>query len=349
MMRGLFKHTVKIISAGVILLTFLSYLSPYINPALFRWVAFFGTAFPWLLLANVALLLIWGFRLHRFALYHLGMIVFGWTYVSSFIGTNTAKDVVPDNAITVATHNLGGIFRGINLEQEVWDNIHRGYAQYLKDNGNPDILCVQETARKFYPYLAELMGYPYSFNLKVGTILLSRFPIEASGDVPFSESDNSILWADIRVGKRLVRVYSVHMHSNRVTGDTEKVLGEPELDKKETWRGVYKVVRKVGYATGIRAEQAAVLRKHMDASPYPVILCGDLNDTPNSYVYGILSEGLTDTFRERGLGLGTTFAGALPFLRIDYVLTDPRIKVYSCRVARGPWSDHYAVVAKVGF
>ena len=68
-------------------------------------------------------------------------------------------------------------------------------------------------------------------------------------------------------------------------------------------------------------------------------LCGDLNDTPNSYVYGILSEGLTDTFRERGLGIGTTFSGALPFLRIDYVLTDPRIKVYSCRVARGPWSD----------
>lgn len=348
-MQYIIKHLLKILSAGVILFTFLSYVSPYVNPALFGWMAFFGTAFPWLLLANITLLLVWAFRKHRFALYHLGILLFGWQYVTGFIGMNPGNDAIPGNAVTVATHNLGGIFRGINLEEDIWDGIFSGYTGFLRENGDPDILCIQETARKFYPRLAEMMGYKYTLNRKGGTMLLSRYPIVASGDVPFAKSDNSMLWADIRIDKRLVRVYSVHLYSNRVTGDTEKVLDDPQLEKKETYRGIYKVLRKVGGATGVRAEQAAMLRKHIDACPHPVILCGDFNDTPNSYVYGLLSEGLTDTFREQGFGFGTTFAGALPFLRIDYILTDPRVKTYACRVARGGYSDHYAVVAALGW
>lgn len=343
------KHAIKIVSAGVIVATFLSYLAPHVNPALFRWLAFFGTGFPWLLLGNVSLLLFWAAHKHRFALYHLGIIVFGWQYVTGFFGMNLGKDTVPETAITVATHNLGGIFRGINLEDDIWDGIFHGYARYLKENGNPDILCTQETARKFYPRLAEMMGYKYTLNLKIGTVLLSRYPILAGDNVAFDQSDNSLLWADIQIGQRVVRVYSVHLHSNRVTGDTEKVLGDPNLDKKETYRGVYKVLRKVGSATSVRARQAAVLRRHIEKCPYPVILCGDFNDTPNSYVYSLLAEGLTDAFREKGFGPGTTYAGTLPFLRIDYILTDPRIKPYSCRVARGAYSDHYMVVARVGF
>lgn len=348
-MQYIIKHLLKILSAGVIVFTFLSYVSPYVNPALFGWMTFFGTGFPWLLWANIALLLVWAVRKHRFALYHLGIMLFGWQYVTAFIGTNAGNDAIPGNAITVATHNLGGIFRGINLEEDIWAGIFSGYTGFLRENGDPDILCIQETARKFYPRLAELMGYKYTLHRKGGTMLLSRYPIIANGDVPFSKSDNSMLWADIRVGKRVVRVYSVHLHSNRVTGETERVLDDPQLEKKETYRGIYRVLRKVGGATSVRAEQAAALQKHIWASPHPVILCGDFNDTPNSYVYGLLSEGMTDTFQEQGFGIGTTFAGALPFLRIDYILTDPGIKIYSCRVARGEHSDHHAVVAALGW
>jgi hypothetical protein len=237
-MRYLLKHSVKILSAAVIVGTFLSYLSPYINPNLFRWAAFFGTAFPWFLMANVALLGIWAFRLNRFAVYHLGMLVFGWQHVTAFIGLNISQNVAPESAITVATHNLGGLFRGINLEDDEWAGIFTNYVQFLKDNGDPGILCVQETGRKFFKALGPKLGLPHTFELnRSGTAILSRYPVLRGGQLPFGQKENTSIWADVRIGKRTVRVYNVHLQSNKVTYDTERVIEDSNLQDEETWRG----------------------------------------------------------------------------------------------------------------
>ena len=344
------KQTLKILSAAVIVMTFLAFLAPLINPALFSWLAFFGTAFPWLLLANLLLLLTWAFRVHRFALYHLGILFFGWQHITGFIGLNFSKDAVPENAITLVTHNLGGIFRGVHLSEAEWAQIYTDYAQFLKKNGNPDILCVQESGRKFWQTVAQKMGYKHSFEIKRGgTAIMSRYPVLRGGQVPFGQPENGSIWADLKVGQRTVRVYNVHLQSNKVTYDTRRVIDDSDIQDKETWRDINKVLHKVGGATGIRAGQAAKLRDLIAACPHPVVLCGDFNDTPTSYVYGVLAEHLTDTFREKGYGFGTTYAGAVPLLRIDYILTGPRLKPYSCKVLRGSASDHYAVAASVGF
>ncbi|TNE68562.1 MAG: hypothetical protein EP344_01155 [Bacteroidetes bacterium] len=349
-MHRLFKHSLKLLSALVILLTFLSYLAPFINPVLFRWLTFFGTAFPWFLLANTILLLIWASRMHRFALYHLGILFFGWQHVSNFIGFNLGNDPAPKKAITIGTHNLGGLFRGVHYEDAEWERIYDTYTRLLQENGSPDILCTQETGRNFFRSLGPRMGYTYSYDLnRGGTAILSRFPVLRGGKVPFGQPENSSIWADIQIGKRTVRIYNVHLQSNKVTYDTKRMMDEPNLKDEKTWRGINKVLRKVGGATSIRAGQAVKLRDLIAASPHPVILCGDFNDTPNSFVYQTLSEPMTDTFREKGIGIGTTFAGSVPLLRIDYILTDPAIRPYSCRIVKSTISDHYSVLAEVSF
>jgi endonuclease/exonuclease/phosphatase family metal-dependent hydrolase len=220
----------------------------------------------------------------------------------------------------------------------------------LQENGFPDILCTQETSGKFYRLLADKMDYPHTFNLKKGTVILSRFPILAGGDVQFENTSNSTLWADIKVGeKKVVRVYNIHLQSNRVTKTTAKVIEKGDLDEEETWQDIGFVLGRVGSATSLRAEQAQKLREHIAACKLPVIICGDFNDTPNSYVYSLLSDGFHDTFRQKALGLGTTFGGALPLLRIDYILTEKSITTFSCRTIRdGDFSDHYPVFAALG-
>lgn len=349
-MRMLLKNAARILSTVVILLTFLAYLTPHVNPGVFRWLAFFGTAFPWLLLLNLLLLSLWAWRFNRFALYHLGIILFGWQYVTGFLGFDFGKDAVPANAVSVTTHNLGRLWRGGKITDAQYAQMTDDYAGFLKENGAPDVLCTQETRGKFYRLLAEKMNYPHTFNLNKGTVILSRYPMEAGGDIPFGATSNSTLWVDIRFpDNRLVRVYNVHLQSNKVTNDTEKVIGEAELNDEETWHDIGRVLNKVGGATQLRAEQAQRLREHIEACPHPVVVCGDFNDTPNSYVYKLLSEGLNDTFREKGFGRGTTFGGVLPMLRIDYILTDKKIKTYTCRTVRGPFSDHFPVFVQIGF
>jgi endonuclease/exonuclease/phosphatase family metal-dependent hydrolase len=83
---------------------------------------------------------------------------------------------------------------------------------------------------------------------------------------------------------------------------------------------VTQISQSSGLAFAMRARQAEILREHIAASPHPVIVCGDFNDTPLSYSYRLMSKGLKDSFMEKGWGLGTTYAGALPALRIDYIL-----------------------------
>ncbi|MBV6442296.1 MAG: hypothetical protein EPGJADBJ_04006 [Saprospiraceae bacterium] len=348
-MRYLIKNAFKILSAAVVTLTLLAYVCPHVNPASFRWLTFFGTAFPWLLLANLLLMAMWAWRLNRFALYHLGILAFGWQYITGFIGFDVGKDRVPEGAVTIATHNIGGIWRGQHfISDSMREKTAERYTRFWQNNGMPDVLCLQEISGKFYHLLAQKMGYEYTFNLKKGTVIFSRYPIEAGGEIPFGKTSNSSLWADIRIGKNLKRFYNVHLQSNKVSVTTEKVIGDPDLNEGETWRQIGGVLHRVGGATSVRADQAQRVRQHLVASPHPVVVCGDFNDTPNSYVYTHIAEGLTDTFRAKGLGLGTTFAGALPLLRIDYILTEKSIATFSCRTIRGGGSDHYPVVVAVG-
>jgi endonuclease/exonuclease/phosphatase family metal-dependent hydrolase len=349
-MKSLFTYLIRVISALVICCTALAYVCPYVNPAIFSWLSFFGTAFPWFLLANLAMLGIWTWRGNRFALYHLGILAFGWQHITGFIGIDCTKDTVPENAIRIMTHNLGNIYMGKEATDAWREKRASTYARFLQENGFPDIVCTQETSGKFYRLLADKMEYPYTFNLKKGTVILSRFPIVAGGDVPFENTSNSTLWADIKVGeKKVIRVYNVHLQSNRVTKVTAKVIQKGDLEEGETWQDIGFVLGRVGSATSLRAEQAQKLREHILACKLPVIICGDFNDTPNSFVYSLLSDGFHDTFRQKALGLGTTFSGALPLLRIDYILTEKSITTFSCRTARdGDFSDHYPVFVALG-
>jgi endonuclease/exonuclease/phosphatase family metal-dependent hydrolase len=344
-MRSLFKNTFKTISTLVILMTALSYISPYVNPSTFSWLSFLGTTFPWWLLFNVVFMLFWLGRMNRFGIYHLIIIALGWSYCTKFVGLQLGKPYLPEKSITIVTHNLGLMFYNSKATPAQTDSLAAAYANFLNKNGKPDILCTQETRGSFYPLLGNYLGYDQRFNLKKGTVIMSKYPIKAGGDIPFGKTSNSTLWADILLpDQRIVRVYNVHLQSNRVTKDAEKVIQDDQ-----SWEGLSKVMSKVGGATSRRSEQAQRLRQHILDCPYPVIVCGDFNDTPNSYVYHHIADGLTDTFEARGFGLGTTFAGTLPLLRIDYILSDPGFPAHDSKVVHdSKWSDHYPVWAVLG-
>jgi vancomycin resistance protein VanJ len=97
----------------------------------------------------------------------------------------------------------------------------------------------------------------------------------------------------------------------------------------------------------VRAEQADDLVGWLGGLDGPVILAGDFNTPPAGNVYGRLTQGLVDSFRERGWGWGYTYPSRLPLLRIDYVFHSREWAAVSCRVGDRPGSDHRPVFAEL--
>ena len=97
----------------------------------------------------------------------------------------------------------------------------------------------------------------------------------------------------------------------------------------------------------ILANSIDSLKRFMD---YPIIICGDFNDVPGSYVYEKVKGDLSDAFNEKGAGLGRTYRNIFPTLRIDYLLYDAdALKAEGYLRRNAGLSDHVPVIANFSF
>ena len=83
----------------------------------------------------------------------------------------------------------------------------------------------------------------------------------------------------------------------------------------------------------------------MDESKYPIILCGDFNDVPNSYAYNTIGKNMQNAFVEAGYGIGSTFSGILPILRIDQIFYSNQFDVKQFTRIPKKLSDHFPIIA----
>jgi len=182
-----------------------------------------------------------------------------------------------------------------------------------------------------------------------GVVIYSKYPIVDSGVVEFGTRTNSCIYADVKSPAGTVRIYNLHLQSNSISKDADEVLDNGELDDAKAWSSVVNILSKYRKATMKRSAQAAKVKIHAESSPHPVMIVGDVNDPPTSHCYSTLAEGMQDAFHCKGSGIGTTYGGSIPMLRIDYILADEDLEVltYTCR--KEQFSDHYPIFAEVGF
>jgi endonuclease/exonuclease/phosphatase family metal-dependent hydrolase len=230
----------------------------------------------------------------------------------------------------------------------------------------PDIACFQEmvaedsTVKKhghMDEFLAKLQfpGYFYSYNVKedfwghahFGIIIFSRYPIINKRTISFYPNDyNSIFqYVDILKGTDTIRVFNIHLQSLRFSRANLKYIDDPTAEKKTAIKESKSIIGK--FRTGFlkRKIQADRIRAEIDKSPYPVILCGDFNDVPDSYSYHTIGKGMKNAFVEKGVGLGRTFAGISPVLRIDNIFASKSFDVLQFGRINKKLSDHFPILA----
>jgi len=336
-----------------------SYLAPITNPTTFWPVAFFGLAYPFLLLANVIMIAWWLLRKWKFALLSLICILIGWKVLNNNIGLRFAESAGKTNepglvrAMTYNVHNFKryGSKNDLSTKREILQIIQDelpdviGFQEfYTRNKGQYDMLDSIQRILRAHNYYFEAVRS--NRDEAIGLAIFSRYPIIAHGMIQLSErsSENQCLYTDIKKGSKIFRFYSVHLQSIRFDPDDYRYLNNvakngDQPDKSSAWR----LGGKLKTAFLKRSEQVFKIRAHADSCKTPYIISGDFNDTPTSFAVNQMSKGLKNAFAERGSGLGRTYNGSFPNYQIDYILASPHFDVRDYQVVEKRLSDHYPV------
>ena len=334
---------------------FLSYISIYISPAKAWIFAYFGLLFQPLFLINLLLLIFWMALKRKIFLLHLATFLPGICFIGDFFRlSGNAESTAVERSLKVITYNV----QMFNLPFRKADSSYLNILSFIKAE-NPDVLCLQEfyTAKgklsedEFAAALPELPYRAVFYNIRknnssYGIATFSKYPVRINLEIPFDNSSNSAMYSDIEVNDEIIRVYNVHFQSVRLNlrRSLRRIIGgHDELRAAE----LEDVSTRLKTAFVKRAKQVDDVAKHISVSPYPVIVCGDFNDTPVSYTYHVIKGNKKDAFCEQGRGLPSTFRDLFPSFRIDYILHDKNMDALSYKIPQIDYSDHYPVVARI--
>lgn len=328
------------------LLTLLALIAPYVAPDVFWPPLFAAYSFIYLIIFQLFLLGVWILRPDR------GIWITVITLLVSIptltrhmqIGRQVTTECTPTSITTLNAHGL----------RELWAP-RKGNAPFAvdkarintlyTDQNSPDILCLQEVPVA-YKERPDDWGYKKGQVARFrNSIIFTRFPIITQGNQTFENSKNALHWVEIKTQDGPMRIYNIHLQSNSITQDADSLIQRP-IQKGRTWRDTRSILRRVREATLLRAKQARWLHQHLDSLTIPFILAGDFNDTPQSYSVHRIAGDLNDSFCAGGTGFGTTFAGSIPGLRIDYILGSEAVNFTHHQVDKTAYSDHYPVSAR---
>uniref|UniRef100_UPI003216C593 endonuclease/exonuclease/phosphatase family protein n=1 Tax=uncultured Draconibacterium sp. TaxID=1573823 RepID=UPI003216C593 len=326
----------------------ISYLSVYIPPDTFWIPAFFGLAYPFLFAANILFIVFWLIIKPRNIVLSLVFILIGWNFVSQYVKLKSKTEEETD--VKVLSYNVGHFYG--DGTQNVEDNADAIVSFLEKEN--PDIICLQETRlRKKNIFdlaetvkkIASIKHYQYARSSNTyGMVTMTRYPIVNLQEVRFEGSRNMTIYTDVLIDFDTVRIFNVHLQSYKINPHDYSIIESPGINEEKDIQEVKEMGGKFKTAFQQRAHQVREIRKYIDESPYNVIVCGDFNDTPASYAYNYLSNGLTDAFVSSGKGIGRTYVGKLPSFRIDYIFHGDGFESYNFETVDFIHSDHLPVI-----
>ena len=180
-------------------------------------------------------------------------------------------------------------------------------------------------------------------------MIFSKYPVVNTMKLKFPGTRTFGIAIDLVVESDTIRVYNIHLASIALNQDDIDFVVTAGQDDKQFSSHAFLIYSKLYEAYLLREEQIKFITDQINSSPYHVILAGDFNDTPSSYVYAQITNLLQDTFKEKGKGVSVTFAGELPFLRIDYIMKSSYFNTLEYSRHKIDFSDHFPVSVELSF
>ena len=248
-----------------------------------------------------------------------------------------SNTIFTSQGIKVMSFNVRSFNRFDWLKEK---DIPQSIAEFI-ETSEPDVICFQEyavnQAPKFnsYPYQIFL---PYKSKGQIGNCIVSKFPLLHPKPIPFEGSSNGGMQSDLVWKNDTLRLYNIHFESLQI--NSKDTLFSTQHSKR--------FANKIATVFKRQIDQINQFNALASESTYPEIICTDLNNNAFSESYQSVSKERFDAFRERGKGFGGTYLFPYFPLRIDYILTDRKLKVIDFKTHELQLSDHKPISAIIG-
>ncbi len=356
LLKKYFRNIMLFFNIGSSVLLVLSYFAAYISPDKFSGFAFLGLIYSFLLFINILFVFLWIFQKSKLFLISAICILLGWNSLTVFyqISFNHKEDGATQKAIHVLSYNVR-VFDLWNWSNEknsanlTFDFIRKSkakivclqefYSSIAKGKNAKDSLTKNSVLK--FAHISYTVKNNKTYNHGIATF--SSYPIVAKGIIELKKGDNFCIFSDIEVGRDTIRVYNLHLESIHFGYDDYQLIENLNSSDTIDVKGIKNILKKLKRGYKKRSTQSALVSAHIEKCKYPIILCGDFNDTPVSYVYKQLTKKLLDSFCETGNGIGSTYINKFSTFRIDYILHSTTLKSYNFETPHIGFSDHYPV------
>jgi endonuclease/exonuclease/phosphatase family metal-dependent hydrolase len=351
----------------------------WFDPAHWWFMGFFTLLSSYFLIILFTFFIVWLFIKPRRSLLFILVIVFNWQPICNIFPPRLPVAFVikkQNNALRIMSWNVEQFeimqySTHPELKQEMFN---------LINTYQPDIACFQEMVcadsaipsmpglttyyHKFGLYtlndFIDSLHFPYHcyaynpkenflYNEHFGTIIFSKYPMIRKRIIRYYPYDyNSIFeYVDILKGNDTIRIFDVHLQSLHLTPSNLQYIDSPSLSSERDIESSESLLSK--FKTGFlkRHKQAERIKAEVNKSPYPLILCGDFNDVPNSYAYETIGDGLQNAFVTKGAGIGRTFSGISSTLRIDNIFVGQEFSIQQFTRIHKRLSDHFPIITDV--
>jgi endonuclease/exonuclease/phosphatase family metal-dependent hydrolase len=318
-----FNKVMFFLNLVLTVLTIVGYVLPFLAPKTFPLLSVLTLFLPMMLIVNLLFFLYWAIQFKSQILLSGVVLLLGITFINKFYKFSSPDFIEEQTDIKVMSYNVR-LFNKFEWSDK--KTVPVEISDFVKSK-KPDIFCIQEfsNAADFdYSY------FPYKFilskgkKIKTGQAIFSNFEIINSGEIIFPHSNNNVIFADLKREKDTIRVYNMHLESINITPDVNELNDDIQVMNQSKSQRMFKRMSK---AFKMQQQQAEILSEHKSKCTYPIIICGDMNNSAFSYVYRIIRGDLQDSFEEAGSGFGKSYDFKYYPARIDYIFADKKFNV----------------------
>lgn len=326
----------------IVITTIIAYILPFLAPKVFPILSVLTLFLPMILFANLLFFIYWAIQIKRQMFLSGIALLIGITFINkTYAIRDDAKIAKTDYAVLSYNVRLFNKFKWSEKE-----TVPVEISDFVKEQ-NPDFICIQEYSES--PYF-DHSKYPYKYFLNQGNIIksgqaiFSKFKIINSGEIVFPNSANSAVFVDIKVKNDTIRLYSIHLESLKITVDVSEINKDINIiDQQKSVR----IFRQISKGFKSQQLQSELIMAHQKSCPYPIILCGDMNNSAFSFVYQNIRGDLQDAFVVAGKGFGKSYNFKYYPARIDYIFADKKFDIQRFdNFTNIVDSDHYPIVMR---